>query len=137
MQRKGMVDALREARRTLRARGVLVDARPDARVLARVEHAGRVVATIRTHAEELANDAASDRAVARVKREGLFRRVRAGRFWHPLDFADRAALDAYLAEHPRYRTRPDWRATAAARRSWGDDPFAVVRPIRYEVLERR
>src|SRR5881409_490121 len=104
-----MVDALREAWRAVRRGGLLVDARPDSRILARVEHGGRVVATVRTHAEELANDAMSDRAVARVRREGLFRRVRAGRFWHRLDFADRAALDVYLAEHLRFHHRADWR----------------------------
>lgn len=132
-----MVDALREARRALRTRGLLVDARPDSRVLARIEHRGRIVASIGTLRPELANDAASDAAVATVKRAGLFRRLRAGRFWHRVEFADRLALDAYLTEHARFRPRPRWSIARRTRVAWREDPFVLVRAIRFEVLERR
>ena len=132
-----MVDALRAARRALRPRGLLVDARPDSRVLARVVHDGRTVGRVATQRGELADDRASDRAVATVKRERLFRCVRAGRFWHRLEFADRAELETYLVEHLRFEHRVRWIASPRARRSWRDDPFALLRAVRYEVLERR
>jgi len=131
-----MVDALKQARSVLRRGGILVDARPDSRVVARVEHRGRRVATIRTQALELRDDAASDRAVATVKRERLLRRVRAGRLWHRMPFANRAEFDAYLREHLRFVHRGTWTAAwRAHQREWQDDPLELVRAIRYEVLE--
>lgn len=131
-----MVDALHEARRVLRPGGVLVDARPDSRVVAKVEHAGRVVGVLRTQAQECRSDLAADRAVARVKREGVLRRVRAGRFWHRVPFESLAALEAYLREHLRFQHRVDWTSGTAERRRWRDDPFVIVRAIRFELLER-
>ncbi len=126
-----MVDALHQARRALRRGGILIDARPDSRVLAKVEHAGRVVGYIHTQACESSDDKASDRAVARVKREGLFRRVRAGRFWDRVHFANLAELRGYLSDHLRFEHRIRWRT---ARHDWGDDPLVLERAIRFEVL---
>ncbi len=131
-----MVNALHEARRALRPHALLVDARPDSRVLARVEHSDRVVGTIRTQAGERAMDVAADRAVARLKRDGLLRRHRAGRFWHRVPFDGLGALEAYLREHLRFEHRVRW--TPAGRRRparWRDEPLVIVRAIRFELLE--
>jgi len=136
-----MVDALHEAHRVLAPRGVLVDARPDSRVLAHAEHVSerghRAVGTIRTARLELSNDRASDRAIARVKREGLFGSRRKGRFWHRVPFADLGALLDYVKEHLRFEHHIRWSVDAATRRGLKDERFAVRRAVRWELLDRR
>jgi hypothetical protein len=136
-----MVDALKEAHRIVRPRGILVDARPDSRVFAYAEHqiangkyrqAG-VIATART---ELANDRTSDRAVATAVANGWFRSLRAGRFWHRVLFEDRQAMQRYLDDHARFVHRIRWMVDAAKRRRWDDDAWAIRRAVRYELLER-
>ena len=117
--------------------GVLVDARPDSRVLARVEHAGRVVGTVQTRVTERGNDRSADRAVAAVKAARLLRRVRAGRYVHRLAFAGRASLDAYLADHQRFAREVTWSEASRPKVvGWRDDPFVLVRPVRFEILAR-
>src|SRR6266851_4667016 len=137
----GMVDALHEVHRVLAPRGLLVDARPDSRILAHAEHVSggshRSIGTIRTAAVELGNDRDSDRAVARVVREGLFRRRRRGRFWHRVPFDDLAGLVEYLREHLRFEHRARWTVSPATRRRIKDDRFAIRRGVRWELLERR
>lgn len=126
-----MVDALHETHRVVRKGGIVVDARPDSRVLARVERVGRSLGTIGTRRETAGDDVLSDRALATVKRERLFTSLRAGRFWHHIRFADRAELEGYLHDHlrlahqVRWTTRPD---TA--------EPLEIVRAVRYELLRR-
>jgi hypothetical protein len=136
-----MVDALHEVHRILAARGTLVDARPDSRVVAYAEQvtAGghRRIGTIDTAAAELANDRVSDQSVARVVREGLFRRRRHGRFWHRVPFDDLAGLGQYLREHLRFVHRPKWAVDPATRRRIKDERFTIRRAVRYELLERR
>ena len=135
-----MVDALHEVHRVLGPHGVLVDARPDSRVLAHAEHVTgarhRSIGTINTARVELANDRISDRAVAKVVREGLFRRRRHGRFWHRVPFDDLAGLVQYLSEHLRLVHRAKWTVDAATRRRIKDDRFAIRRAVRYELLDR-
>ena len=136
-----MVDALREVRRVLAPRGILVDARPDSRVLAHVERptARRFqrFGIVRTNRTELANDRASDLAVAQVVSERLFKRRRHGRFWHRAPFVSLADVRKYLAEHLRFVHRANWIVTAETRRHHADDAFVVRRAVRYELLERR
>src|SRR5438445_3322194 len=129
-----MVDALHEAHRVLAPRGLLIDARPDSRVFARAERCVAVdryvtAGIIHTSREELGNDRASDRAVATVKRQRLFRSVRRGRFWHPVPFDDLAGLERYLREHMRFEHRVRWRAGAAKRRAWRGDPWLIRRAV--------
>lgn len=135
-----MVDALHEVHRVLAPRGLLIDARPDSRVLAYAERRkargfqrfGRV----KTNRTERANDRASDEAVDRVVGEGLFKRRRRGRFWHLAPFVNLAALRRYLSEHLRFVHRAKWVVEAATRRRHATDPFVIRRAVRYELLDR-
>jgi len=131
-----MVDALKEARRVLVDRGVLVDARPDSRVAARVRSGstrGRVIGTIGTQRETRTDDQLSDRAVRDVLGRGLYVSRRRGRIWHAIPFEDRSELQAYLADHLRFSRRVSWRVTRAKR----EGELVVERAVRFEILERR
>jgi len=136
-----MVDALKEAHRILGPHGVLIDARPDSRVVAYAERktptgtygqAG-VIATAR---EELANDRTSDDAVATAVKNRWFRSKRSGRFWHRVLFEDRPAMQRYLGDHARFVHRVRWMVDIATRRRWEGDAWAIRRAVRYELLER-
>ena len=129
-----MVDALHEVHRVLRRGGLLIDARPDSRVLAKVVVLGRVVGTLTTQPGTVVDDRASDRAVAYVKREGLFRSLRHGRHWHPMRFADMRDLRVYLDGSLRLSHRVRWRIPAEARRRFGAEAVTIVRAVRFEVL---
>jgi hypothetical protein len=136
-----MVDALEEARRILRPRGTLIDARPDSRVFAYAECRGatgtyRKTGVIATAREELVNDRNSDRAVTTAVRRGWFRSLRSGRFWHRVLFDDRSAMQAYLDDHARFVHRVRWTVDAAKRRRWTSEGWAIRRAVRYELLVR-
>jgi hypothetical protein len=135
-----MVDALHEAHRVLAARGTLVDARPDSRVLAhperRTARGFQSFGNIRTSSIEMGNDRASDAAIARVVREGLFRRTKPQRFWHRVPVDILAELRKYLSEHLRFVKRADWTVDAATRRRFAQEPFVIRRPVRYELLKK-
>jgi hypothetical protein len=136
-----MVDALHEAHRILRPRGILVDARPDSRVFAYAEHqvgkgTYRSAGAIATAREELVNDRVSDRAIATAVESGWFRSRRAGRFWHRVLFEDRPSMQRYLSDHARFVHRARWTVDAAKRQRWEEDPWAIRRPVRYELFER-
>lgn len=136
-----MVDALREARRVLRPRGILVDARPDSRVFGYAERRAatgtyRRAGVIATAREELANDRTSDRAVATAVRNEWFRSLRSGRFWHRVYFEDRPAMQRYLDDHLRFVHRVRWMVDPAMRRRWESDPWAIRRAVRFEIFER-
>jgi len=136
-----MVDALKEAHRILRPRGILVDARPDSRVFAYAEHRVgngkyRQAGLIATGREELINDRTSDRAVAKAVGNGWFRSRRADRFWHRVLFDDRPSMQRYLDNHARFAHRVRWMVDAPKRRRWEEAPWAIRRAVRYELLER-
>src|SRR4029077_12207255 len=134
-----MVDALGEVHRVLAPGGTLIDARPDSRVLAYAERRKprgfERFGLVRTSRLEVANDRASDRAIARVVRDGLFKRVRRGRFWHLVPFSSLGELRTYLSEHLRFVHRADWVVAPATRRRHTKDQFVIRRAVRYELLE--
>ncbi len=134
-----MVDALSEVHRVLAPGGTLVDARPDSRVLASVQRTTPTgfqrFGVVKTSRLEIASDQASDRAIARVVREGLFKRGRSGRFWHLAPFNSLAELRKYLAEHLRFVHRAEWVVDRATRNRHSNDPFVIRRAVRYELLE--
>jgi hypothetical protein len=134
-----MVDALREIHRVLAPRGTLVDARPDSRVPAYAEHRTRKgfqrFGVVKTSRLELANDRASDRAIARVVRVRLFKRRRRGRIWHLVPFSSLAELRKYLSEHLRFVHRAEWVVDANTRKRYSNDQFVIRRAVRYELLE--
>ena len=135
-----MVDALGEIHRVLAPRGILVDARPDSRVVAYVERrlprSFQRFGIVRTSRVELGNDIASDSAVARVVRAGLYRSVRRGRFWYRVPFESLAGVRHYLSEHVRFVHRAEWVVDAATRRRHANEGFVIRRTIRYELFER-
>lgn len=136
-----MVDALKEAHRILRPRGILVDARPDSRVVAYAEHKSakgnyRPAGVIATAREELTNDRTSDDSVATAVGDGWFRSLRAGRFWHRVLFDDRPTLQRYLDDHARFVHRVRWLVDEPKRRRWDSDPWAIRRAVRHELFER-
>ena len=136
-----MVDALKEARRILHRHGTLVDARPDSRVFAYAECRGATgtylkTGVIATARETLKDDRTSDRAIATAERNGWFRSLRAGRFWHRVHFEDRSAMQRYLDDHARFVHRVRWTVDAAKRRRWNSEGWAIRRAVRYELLMR-
>src|ERR671934_1884896 len=131
-----MVDALEEARRILVERGLLVDARPDSRVTARVRRGtakGAILGTIGTQRPTKADDTRSDRAVAEVLSRGLFSSLRRGRVWHAIPFEDVRELQDYVDDHLRFSRRGRWRAPPSGRRC----PRFRPRPGRFLVVQGR
>ena len=136
-----MVDALRESHRVLAPGGVLIDARPDSRVLAFAERRKprgfELFGEVRTSRAEVGSDRASDRAIATVVGEGLFRRRHHGRFWHRVPFDNLADLRQYLWEHLRFARRARWVVDEATRRRHSNAQFVIRRAVRYEILSAR
>ena len=134
-----MVDALGEIHRVLAPGGTVVDARPDSRVPAYAERRRprgfQRFGVVKTSRLESANDRASDRAVARMVREGLFMRRRSGHFWHLVPFSSLAELRKYLSEHLRFVHRAEWVVDRATRKRHSNDQFVIRRAVRYELLE--
>ena len=136
-----MVDALHDVHRVLAPGGILIDARPDSRVLAYVERRKakgfQRFGVVNTSRGELINDRASDRAIAHVVRERLFKPKRRGRFWHPVPFGSLAEVRTYLREHLRFVHRASWVVDAPTRGRYANEQFVIRRAVRYEVLEAR
>jgi hypothetical protein len=130
-----MVDALHEARRALRAHGTLIDLRPDSSHPPRVFRGRTELGGLYERRSAIVDNHASDRAVARLVREGSLRQVRRGSFWYEIQHDDLAALDRFVASSRRiggYR-----RGTHAALATDPERPVLLRRALAYGIYERR
>ena len=129
-----MVDALHQAHRALRPGALLIDLRPDGSRQPRVVRDRRVVGGLFYDAESVGDDAAADRAVDTVIREGLYRGGRSGHAWYGYRFPRLDALDAYVRDSGRMGGYAPGTRERLARRA--DAPVAIRRAARYQYLER-
>ena len=129
-----MVDALHQAHRAVRAGGTLIDLRPDSGHPPRVLRGGQVVGGLFESRNAIVDNHHSDRAIARVVREGLLKLVRSGHFWYPMPPMDLAALDTWLVESRRIGGYTRGTHTALARDP--DRPIIIRRALAYGVYRR-
>jgi hypothetical protein len=129
-----MVDALHQAHRAVRPGGTLIDLRPDSNNPPRALRGGRVVGGLFERREAIVDNHHSDRAIARVVREGRLKLVRSGHFWYPMPPMDLAALDDWLAGSRRIGGYTRGTHTALARDA--DRPIVVRRALAYGIYRR-
>lgn len=129
-----MVDALHEAHAVLRPGGTLIDLRPDSSHPPLVLWGRSEIGGLSERAEAVRDHRASDRAVARVVREGKLRLIRAGQFWYVLPKMDLAALDAWVAQSRRIGGFT--RGTRAALAKDPNRAISVRRALAYGIYER-
>lgn len=127
-----MVDALHAAHRAVRPGGTVIDLRPDSLHQPRIFQRRVLRGGLQETALAEGDSSASDRAVARLIREGLLRPIRTGHFWYSVRFPDRAGLDRWLETSRRLRGyAPGTRGRIEPR-----TPLAVRRALTYGVYER-
>ena len=129
-----MVDALHQAHRAVRPGGTIIDLRPDSDHPPRVLRGGRSVGGLYEQPRAVADNHFSDRAVARVVREGLLRPIRRGSFWYDLPTMDLAELDEWLAESRRIGGYT--RGTHARLARDPGRPIVVKRALAYGIYRR-
>ena len=129
-----MVDALHEAHRAVRPGGTLIDLRPDSDHQPRVLRGRQAVGGLRERPTAGADNHHSDRAVARVVREGLLKPIRSGHFWYSLPPMDLPTLDDWLAESRRLGGYT--RGTHALLARDPDRPIVVRRALAYGIYRR-
>ncbi|MHB8631899.1 MAG: hypothetical protein ACYC9W_08230 [Candidatus Limnocylindria bacterium] len=130
-----MVDALHQAHRALRPGGTLIDLRPDSAHPPQVTRGGRAVGALYERRGAVADNRFSDRAVARVVREGHLEPIRSGHFWYPLPAMDLVELDAWIAESRRIGGYA--RGVHAALARDPGRPIVVRRALAYGIYRRR
>ncbi len=130
-----MVDALHEARRVLRPRGTLIDLRPDSAHPPRVFRGRTEVGGLYERASAIGDNRASDRAVAKLVREGSLRRLRGGHFWYEMRYPDLDALVRFVRESRRIGGFGPGTRIALARDP--ARPIVVRRALAYGIYERR
>ena len=129
-----MVDALHEAHRAVRPGGTIIDLRPDSDHQPRVLRGRRAVGALYERPSAVADNHFSDRAVARVVRDGLLKPIRSGHFWYSLPPMDLPTLDDWLAESRRLGGYT--RGTHALLARDPDRPIIVSRALAYGIYER-
>lgn len=128
-----MVDALERAIHHLHRGGLLIDMRPDSGRRPRLLSDGHVVGHFLTTREVTLDDETADRAIARLVRRGVLRKVDRGHLWHQTSFGDRRELVQYLRESARYSGLSPG---TLARIDADAGPLAMRRAIKFEVLAR-
>ena len=129
-----MVDALHEAHRAVRPGGTLIDLRPDSDHPPRVLRAGRTIGGLYERRDAIIDNHFSDRAVARVVREGLLKPLRSGQFWYSMPPMDLPTLDDWVAESRRIGGYT--RGTHAALAHDAGRPIVVRRALTYGIYRR-
>ena len=129
-----MVDALHQAHSAVRPGGTLIDLRPDSGHQPRVTRGGRAVGGLYERRDAIVDNHFSDRAVARVVREGLLKPIRKGHFSYELPPMDLPTLDAWLAESRRLGGYT--RGTHAMLAVDPARPIVVRRPLAYGIFRR-
>ncbi|HEY8807632.1 MAG TPA: hypothetical protein VIN70_08625 [Candidatus Limnocylindria bacterium] len=129
-----MVDALHQAHQAVRPGGVLIDLRPDSDHQPRVLRGGHALGGLYERPSAVADSHFSDRAVARVVREGLLKPLRAGHFWYSLPPMDLPTLDEWLAQSRRIGGYTKGTHATLARDA--DRPIVVRRALRYGIYRR-
>jgi hypothetical protein len=129
-----MVDALHEAHAAVRPGGTVIDLRPDSTHRPRVLRGRTAVGGLYERRDAIGDNRASDRAVARVVREGLLKPLRAGYFWYSLPQMDLPALDAWLSTSRRIAGYT--RGTHAALAKEPARPITVRRALTYAIYRR-
>ncbi len=130
-----MVDALHEATRALRPAGTLIDLRPDSAHPPRVVRGRTEIGGLYEYPSAIADNHHSDRAVARLVREGLLRKLREGFFWYEVRYPDLAGLERFVSGSGRIGGFT--RGTHAALRSAPERPVVMRRALAYGIYEKR
>lgn len=129
-----MVDALRQAHEAVRPGGTIIDLRPDSGHQPRVMRGGRTVGALYERRHAIADNHHSDRAVARLVREGLLKRIRSGHFFYSLPAMDLPTLADWVSQSRRIGGYTRGTHAVLAR-----DPlrlFVIRRPLVYGIYKR-
>src|SRR5260221_4054658 len=130
-----MVDALHEGRRVLRPGGTLIDLRPDSSNPPRVVRGRTEIGGLYERPSAISDNHASDRAVARLVRDGSLRRLRGGHFWYAIPHDGVAELDTFVSTSRRIGGYT--RGTHAALAKDPTRPIVLRRALAYAIYERR
>lgn len=129
-----MVDALRQAHRAIRPGGTLIDLRPDSNNPPRVLRGRRAVGGLLERRSAIVDNRFSDRAIARVVRDGRLEPIRSGHFWYSQPPMDLAALDDWV--EGSLRIAGYTRGTHAALARDRGRPITVRRALAYGIYRR-
>jgi len=129
-----MVDALHEARNALRRGGTLIDLRPDSSQPPRVVRDSLDVGGFYERREAIGDNRASDRALARVVRDGLLTPVRTGSFWYDTPYRDLESLEAWAVTSRRIGGYT--RGTRSVLRKDRGRPLIVRRALAFGIYRR-
>lgn len=115
--------------------GTLIDLRPDSSYPPRVFRGRTQVGGLYERRSAIGDNRASDRAVARLVRDGSLKQLRGNHFWYETRHADLAALERFVEGSRRIGGYT--RGTHAALATDPARPIVVRRALAYGIYERR